>query len=106
VCAACAGRVFGVCDVCARVRAVLVRVFGVRVFACVCVRVAGWYGDPLCVFVCVVGRYGDPLDPRGDLRSMATLLQRHMRPGGLLFLAVPTGRDRLVFNLHRVYGYV
>jgi hypothetical protein len=53
-----------------------------------------------------LGRYGDPLNPRADLDSMHTLLTRHMNPGGLLFLAVPVGRDRVVFNLHRVYGCV
>ena len=53
-----------------------------------------------------LGRYGDPLDPWADLDSMHRLLTRHMRPGGLLFLAVPVGRDRVVFNLHRVYGCV
>jgi hypothetical protein len=51
-----------------------------------------------------LGRYGDPLDPDSDLRNMAALM-KHVKPGGLVFLSVPVGRDRVVFNLHRIYGY-
>ncbi len=50
-------------------------------------------------------RYGDPLDPFADLEGMAYLRDTLLVPGGLLFLAVPTGRDHVVFNLHRIYGY-
>ncbi len=50
-----------------------------------------------------LGRYGDPLDPDGDLTAMREL-KTLVAPGGLLFLAVPIGRDALVFNLHRIYG--
>ena len=35
---------------------------------------------------------------------MQALLHEHMHPGGLLFLAVPVGRDTVVFNNHRIYG--
>lgn len=50
-----------------------------------------------------LGRYGDPLDPQGDLKAM--LKTKHMlRPGGVLFLAVPIGRDLIAWNAHRVYG--
>jgi hypothetical protein len=50
-----------------------------------------------------LGRYGDPLDPDGDLRAMSGL-RRMLKPEGLLILAVPVGRDALVWNAHRIYG--
>ncbi len=50
-----------------------------------------------------LGMFGDPLDPEGDLKAMRKMKER-IRPGGLLFLAVPTGRDAVKFNLCRIYG--
>ena len=50
-----------------------------------------------------LGRYGDPLDPDGDLRAMSEA-RRMLKPGGLLYLAVPVGPDCVVWNAHRVYG--
>lgn len=50
-----------------------------------------------------LGRYGDPLDPDGDLKAMWGA-RRHIRPGGVMFLSVPVGRDALVWNAHRIYG--
>mmetsp|Transcript_23878 Transcript_23878/g.35035 ORF Transcript_23878/g.35035 Transcript_23878/m.35035 type:complete len:479 (+) Transcript_23878:40-1476(+) len=50
-----------------------------------------------------LGRYGDPLDPWGDLRAMKQA-KCLIKPGGILFLAVPTGPDLLAFNAHRIYG--
>jgi hypothetical protein len=52
-----------------------------------------------------LGRYGDPIDPEGDFKSMATF-KNMLTPNGVLMLAVPIGRDRLVWNLHRIYGRV
>lgn len=52
-----------------------------------------------------LGMYGDPLDPDGDLKAMRKMKER-IKPGGLLFLAVPTGRDRVVFNTARIYGRI
>lgn len=52
-----------------------------------------------------LGRYGDPLNPYGDFRAMKEAKEM-LRPGGLLFLAVPVGMDALVWNAHRVYGPV
>jgi hypothetical protein len=52
-----------------------------------------------------LGRYGDPLDANADLHSMratASLLS----PGGIIILSVPVGRDKLVWNAHRVYGRI
>ena len=50
-----------------------------------------------------LGMYGDPLDPDGDLKAMHKMTER-IKPGGLLFLAVPTGRDKILFNNARIYG--
>jgi hypothetical protein len=50
-----------------------------------------------------LGRYGDPLDPDGDLKAMKVLLDR-TKVGGLCFLAVPMGKDQILWNAHRVYG--
>jgi len=37
------------------------------------------------------------MDTKVGIRSL-------VRPEGLLFLAVPIGRDSLVWNAHRIYG--
>ena len=50
-----------------------------------------------------LGRYGDPINPDGDLKSMKGL-KTIMKSDGILFLAVPIGLDKVVFNLHRIYG--
>jgi Caenorhabditis protein of unknown function, DUF268 len=34
------------------------------------------------------------------MRQMKELV----KPGGLLYLAVPVGRDKVAFNAHRIYG--
>ena len=43
------------------------------------------------------------MDPDGDLKAMQTAFCM-LKPGGLLFLAVPVGPDCVAWNLHRVYG--
>ena len=50
-----------------------------------------------------LGRYGDPLNPDGDLAAMRRM-KDVVKPGGLLFLALPVGKDIVVWNAHRVYG--
>jgi hypothetical protein len=50
-----------------------------------------------------LGRYGDPINPNADLETMHKM-KRMVKPGGLLFLAVPIGTDICVWNAHRVYG--
>ena len=50
-----------------------------------------------------LGRYGDPLNPNGDLEAMENTKDL-LQEGGLLYLAVPIGIDKTVFNVHRVYG--
>ncbi len=49
-----------------------------------------------------LGRYGDKLAPNADIDAMEAI--RCLVPDGLMFLAVPLGLDRVVFNLHRTYG--
>ena len=50
-----------------------------------------------------LGRYGDPLNPTGDLQAMAEI-KKLLKPGGLLYLAIPVGQDAVTWNAHRVYG--
>ena len=50
-----------------------------------------------------LGRYGDQLNPDGDLLAMAKM-KSILKPNGILFLAIPVGRDVLVWNAHRIYG--
>ena len=50
-----------------------------------------------------LGRYGDPINPNGDLEAMKKT-KAMLKDDGLLFLAVPVGRDCLVWNTHRIYG--
>jgi hypothetical protein len=53
-----------------------------------------------------LGRYGDPLDPLGD-KHAADELQRIIKPGGKILIAVPlntNGRETVThFNAHREY---
>jgi hypothetical protein len=48
-----------------------------------------------------LGRYGDEIDPAGMNKAMASLA-RVLAPGGRLYFAVPIGRQRVVFNAHRI----
>jgi len=52
-----------------------------------------------------LGRYGDPLNPEADLRAMEKM-KTIIKKGGILFLAVPVGKDLLVWNAHRIYGRI
>jgi len=70
--------------------------------------------NPIC-FDCAIsissfehdglGRYGDPIDPYGDIKAMKKM-KKTIKKDGLLFLAVPFGKDQLLWNLHRVYGRI
>lgn len=51
-----------------------------------------------------LGRYGDPLNANGDLLTI-TKVNCMLKPGGILFLGLPLGRDEVQFNAHRIYGY-
>ncbi len=50
-----------------------------------------------------LGRYGDPLEPDAWRRAMRSLA-RVLAPNGRLYLSVPIGRQRVVFNAHRVFS--
>lgn len=51
-----------------------------------------------------LGRYGDPLDPEGDLKAIKELI-RVLAPGGSLLFVVPIGgKQKIMFNAHRIYS--
>ena len=50
-----------------------------------------------------LGRYGDPINPNGDLEAMLKM-KKVLKKGGLLYLSVPLGMDKVVFNDCRIYG--
>jgi hypothetical protein len=52
-----------------------------------------------------LGRYGDPIDPLGDISAMRSI-KKMLVPGGLCYLAVPVGRDVLMWNAQRIYGKI
>lgn len=49
-----------------------------------------------------LGRYGDPVEPEGSWKA-ARELTRVLAPGGRLLVGVPTGRERLCFDAHRIF---
>lgn len=49
-----------------------------------------------------LGRYGDPVDPRGYITGLANMA-RMLRSGGVFYLSVPIGKERVEFNAHRVF---
>jgi len=51
-----------------------------------------------------LGRYGDPINPDGDFEAMKNVRENVLNKGGLLFLGVPCGKDKISFNAHRIYG--
>ncbi|MFO1492052.1 MAG: DUF268 domain-containing protein [Kiritimatiellia bacterium] len=50
-----------------------------------------------------LGRYGDPVDPDGWRKGLAHLVDL-VAPGGMLYLSVPIGPQRVEFNSHRVFA--
>jgi SAM-dependent methyltransferase len=54
-----------------------------------------------------LGRYGDPIDYMGFLKGFRAISSL-VAPGGVLYLSVPMGRQRIEFNAHRVFalGYL
>lgn len=48
-----------------------------------------------------LGRYGDPLDIHGTEKALKELA-RVIKPGGVLYLALPIGSAAVYFNAHRV----
>lgn len=53
-----------------------------------------------------LGRYGDPLNPSADINFMKKIKEEILKPTGMLFLAVPIGRDLITWNRDRVYGKI
>lgn len=49
-----------------------------------------------------LGRYGDQIDFDGSKKALKEL-QRIMKVNGYLYLGVPVGRERVMFNAHRVH---
>ena len=52
-----------------------------------------------------LGRYGDPLNPNGDIESMKDI-HKNLKDNGILLWGAPVGKDTLVWNAHRIYGYL
>uniref|UniRef100_A0A914CEU0 Methyltransferase type 11 domain-containing protein n=1 Tax=Acrobeloides nanus TaxID=290746 RepID=A0A914CEU0_9BILA len=52
-----------------------------------------------------LGRYGDPLDPFADIKEVEKIWCI-LKPGGILFLGFHIGIDSIVFNFHRIYGFL
>lgn len=50
-----------------------------------------------------LGRYGDPIDPDGWSRAIAELV-RVAAPGGRVYFSTPVGRERTMFNAHRIFA--
>lgn len=49
-----------------------------------------------------LGRYGDALDPLGTKKACAELV-RVLAAGGNLYFSLPIGKERTVFNAHRIH---
>lgn len=49
-----------------------------------------------------LGRYGDPIDPKGFERGMVNMA-RLLKAGGVCYLSVPIGIERVEFNANRVF---
>ena len=49
-----------------------------------------------------LGRYGDPIDPKGYERALVSMA-RLLKKGGIFYLSVPIGMDRVEFNAHRIF---
>lgn len=50
-----------------------------------------------------LGRYGDPVDASGHIKGMAGLA-KVVKRAGVLYFAVPIGRQRIEFNAHRIFS--
>jgi len=50
-----------------------------------------------------LGRYGDILNPQGS-ELAAKELCRILKPGGLLYISVPIGVEKVCFNAHRIFS--
>lgn len=50
-----------------------------------------------------LGRYGDPINPESCFQCFDNI-QRKLKKGGRLYVAVPVGKERVEFNAHRVFS--
>ncbi|PWT81519.1 MAG: hypothetical protein C5B58_09725 [Acidobacteria bacterium] len=50
-----------------------------------------------------LGRYGEPLDLYGYVKAFENLAKM-LAPGGILYLSVPFGAERIEYNAHRVFS--
>lgn len=49
-----------------------------------------------------LGRYGDPIDPEACFKCFIQI-QKKIKLGGKVYIAVPVGKERVEFNAHRVF---
>ena len=52
-----------------------------------------------------LGRYGDPVNPFADVLEIEKI-SCLLKPGGLLYIGLPTGKDIVMYNAHRIYGLI
>jgi hypothetical protein len=50
-----------------------------------------------------LGRYGDPINLHGHINGIR-FLDSLLRHGGVLYLSVPIGNERIEFNAHRIFA--
>jgi hypothetical protein len=50
-----------------------------------------------------LGRYGDEIDPNGWMVGLNNL-QKILKKGGVFWLSVPIGKERVEFNAHRIFN--
>jgi SAM-dependent methyltransferase len=50
-----------------------------------------------------LGRYGDPINPHGYTMGLENMV-KILRHGGLFYLSVPIGEERVEFNAHRIFN--
>jgi len=50
-----------------------------------------------------LGRYSDRIDAEGHIKGLESLYKL-LEDGGILYLSVPIGRQRIEFNAHRVFA--
>lgn len=49
-----------------------------------------------------LGRYGDSINPQGAAIGLSAMAKM-VRAGGLFYLSVPIGKERVEFNAHRIF---
>lgn len=50
-----------------------------------------------------LGRYGDAINTEGHLKGLEAL-KRIVKPGGIIYLSTPIGKQRIEFNAHRIFS--